>query len=123
MSVIQLRVPAEAKFSGLVRNQIVGVAAQTQLGIEAIDDLKLGVDEAFGIVIAHNPTSGDVLIECRISPDELSVTVTGPTGGHLPESDDYRWLILNTVATGSTATIAPEGNVTVMLHSRVVASA
>lgn len=123
MRTIELRVPAEAEFVGLVKNHIVGVAAQTQLGIDAIEDLKLGIDEAFSIVIAHNPSSGDVHIECTFTHDELNVVVSGPPGGTLPESDDYRWLILNTVTAGTEATVSAEGNATVTMHSRVVASA
>jgi len=123
VNVIQLRVPADPNFVGLVRSNIPALAAHTKLGLDAIYDLQLGLDEAFSIVIAHNPTSGDVNTEFTLSDDGLTVTITGPTGGQLPEENGFSWTILNSVASGVNISTSPEGSISVTLHSQVVASA
>lgn len=123
MSTVQLRVPADPEFVGLLRNNAMAIAAHTQLTLETIADLQLGIGEAFSLVIAHRPTTGDVVTDFVLVDGGLDVVVTGPAGGTLPLVDDWAMMILDTVSTDPKLTVNANGQVTVTLHSRVVTSA
>jgi hypothetical protein len=127
MTNIHLRVPAQAEFVGLVRSTTNSVVARTELGIDELADWSLAMDEAFAIVINHKPTSGDVLIDYSFVGGGIEIKVAGPVGSSesVLQSDACRWAWA--VVTGSVSEaksdISSDGSITLILKSRVVASA
>lgn len=123
MSIVHLRVPAEPAFVGVLRNLVTSLSAQTNLGVDVILELQEGINEAFIIVTAHKPESGDVFCEFDITGDALSVRVTGPANGELPDTNNFNWLILSATTRDPEVSRAEDGSITVTIHSPVVASA
>ncbi|NBV89814.1 MAG: hypothetical protein EBR84_00160, partial [Actinobacteria bacterium] len=80
MTKIQLRVPAEPEYVGLVRSTTTAVLARTELSYEETLEWPLAIDEAYAIVINHRPPTGEVLIDFELSNGQLLVTITGPAG-------------------------------------------
>lgn len=123
MATIHLRVPASADYVGLIRSTAGHVAARADLTIEQIDDLRLAVDEAFALLIANQPDTGEVSVSFLIQDAKLEIHLTGPTGGTDPDRTSFSWTVLqalvNEVVTGS----SDRGEITLKLTSKAVASA
>lgn len=127
MSTIHLRVPAQAEFVGLVRSTTNSVTARTELGVDELADWSLAMDEAFAMVINHNPTNGDVKVDYTLIDGGIEITVLGPPGSseNFINSDACKWAWA--IVTGSVlqakCELAIDGALTLTLMSRVVASA
>lgn len=127
VTVIQLRVPAQPEFVGLVRSTTTAVLARTQVSYDDALEWPLAIDEAFALVINHQPSSGDVLIEYQIEDGQVAINLTGPTGSSAADLEKevclWGWNILTAAVPNSVFWLTDEGAVSVTLDSRVVASA
>lgn len=127
MSNIHLRVPAQAEFVGLVKSTTNSVIARTELGFDELMDWALAIDEAFGIVINHNPNQGDVLIDFSILESGLEISITGPAGSSdaqlKTDACQWAWAIVTGSVQEADSVVSANGSVTLTLKSRVVASA
>lgn len=122
MTTIQLTVPADATFVGLVRSTAAHTAAHAHLDMDQIDDLRLAIDEAFALVIGTDGAEGDVSIAFTISSHGLDVSLTGPRGVAAPEQGTFAWTILNALVTDVVSQISDD-QVTISLSSKAGASA
>ena len=127
MTLIQLRVPAEPEYVGLVRSTTTAVLARTSLGYEETLEWPLAIDEAFALVINHRPATGEVLIDYELIDGQVLVTLTGPAGSSGADLEKevcrWGWNILSSSIPNSSRTVAANGQISVSLNSRVVASA
>ena len=129
MSTIELRVPAQADFVGLVRNTATAVIARTELSVDELADWTLCISEAFNLVINHHPVHGDVHVQFRVAEGGVRIAVTGPSGSSLETlnssdiSTQLAWTILNSVPESVETAISDDGAITLTLVSAVVASA
>jgi len=123
VATIHLRVPASADYVGLIRSTAGHVAAHADLTIEQIDDLRLAVDEAFAVLIAHQPDSGEVAVSFLIQPAVLEIHLTGPSGGPEPDRSSFSWTVLQALVHEVLTDSNAMGEVTLKLTAKVVASA
>jgi len=123
VNIIDLAVPAEPEYVGLIRSTAAHIAAHANLTIDAIDDLRLAVDEAFAVLIAHQPESGVVSIRFTIHPEKLDIELTGPAGSPSPDKSSFAWTVLSALVHEVSAQTSPAGLVTLLLTAKVVASA
>lgn len=123
MIKIDLAVPAEPDYVGLIRSAAAHIAAHADLTVDAIDDLRLAVDEAFAVLIAHKPSSGAVAIQFRIHSEQLDIELTGPAGSPPPDKSSFAWTVLNALVHEVAVETSPAGLVTLLLTAKVVASA
>ena len=123
MNTIDLAVPATPEYVGLVRSAAAHIAAHADLTIDAIDDLRLAVDEAFAVLIAHKPESGVVTIKFQIHSERLDIELTGPAGSPPPDKTSFAWTVLSALVHEVSADTSPAGLVTLLLTAKVVASA
>ncbi len=123
MHTIDLAVPANPEYVGLIRSAAAHIAAHADLTIDAIDDLRLAVDEAFAVLIAHKPESGAVSIRFTIHSEQLDIELTGPTGSPPPDKSSFAWTVLSALVHEVSAATSPAGLVTLLLTAKVVASA
>jgi len=122
VTTIQLTVPADALFVGLVRSTAAHTAAHAHLDMDQIDDLRLAVDEAFALVIGTNGVVGDVALAFTITDHGLEVSLTGPHGVEAPEQGTFAWTILSALVNDVESHVA-DGQVTITLTSKAGASA
>ena len=123
MNTIDLAVPATPEYVGLIRSAAAHIAAHVDLTIDAIDDLRLAVDEAFAVLIAHKPDSGVVTIKFQIHSERLDIELTGPPGSPPPDKTSFAWTVLSALVHEVSADTSPAGLVTLLLTAKVVASA
>ena len=123
MNTIDLAVPATPEYVGLIRSAAAHIAAHVDLTIDAIDDLRLAVDEAFAVLIAHKPESGVVTIKFQIHSERLDIELTGPAGSPPPDKTSFAWTVLSALVHEVSADTSPAGLVTLLLTAKVVASA
>ena len=123
MNTIDLAVPATPEYVGLIRSAAAHIAAHADLTIDAIDDLRLAVDEAFAVLIAHKPDSGVVTIKFQIHSERLDIELTGPAGSPPPDKTSFAWTVLSALVHEVSAGTSPAGLVTLLLTAKVVASA
>ena len=123
MNTIDLAVPATPEYVGLIRSAAAHIAAHADLTIDAIDDLRLAVDEAFAVLIAHKPESGVVTIKFQIHSERLDIELTGPAGSPPPDKTSFAWTVLSALVHEVSAVTSPAGLVTLLLTAKVVASA
>ena len=123
MNTIDLAVPANPEYVGLIRSAAAHIAAHANLTIDAIDDLRLAVDEAFAVLIAHKPESGAVTIRFTIHSEKLDVELTGPVGSPPQDKSSFAWTVLSALMHEVSAQTSPAGLVTLLLTAKVVASA
>ena len=123
MNTIDLAVPATPEYVGLIRSAAAHIAAHADLTIDAIDDLRLAVDEAFAVLIAHKPESGVVTIKFQIHSERLDIELTGPAGSPPPDKTSFAWTVLSALVHEVSTDTSPAGLVTLLLTAKVVASA
>ena len=123
MNTIDLAVPATPEYVGLIRSAAAHIAAHADLTIDAIDDLRLAVDEAFAVLSAHKPESGVVTIKFQIHSERLDIELTGPAGSPPPDKTSFAWTVLSALVHEVSADTSPAGLVTLLLTAKVVASA
>lgn len=99
---ITVTVPASTDFVHILRTVVAGVAARMNLTVDAIDDLRLLVDEAASVLLSRR--SGAEHLRVRIEPgaDLLRVvTSSAPAGGSsLPPrlQDTLAWQVLSALS-------------------------
>jgi serine/threonine-protein kinase RsbW len=123
VNTIDLAVPATPEYVGLIRSAAAHIAAHADLTIDAIDDLRLAVDEAFAVLIAHKPNSGAVSIKFKVYSERLEIELTGPAGSPPPDKTSFAWTVLSALVHEVSADTSPAGLVTLLLTAKVVASA
>ncbi len=123
MNTIDLAVPANPEYVGLIRSAAAHIAAHADLTLDAIDDLRLAVDEAFAVLIAHKPDTGAVTIKFTIHPEQLDIELTGPAGSPPPDKSSFAWTVLSALVNEVSTQTSPAGLVTLLLTAKVVASA
>lgn len=123
MALIELAVPASPDYVGLIRSAAAHIAAHADLTLEAIDDLRLAVDEAFAVLIAHQPETGRVTVSFHVHDDSLEIAMTGPAGSPVPDRDSFAWTVLTALVHEVKAQTSSDGLVTLHLTAKVVASA
>ena len=123
MNTIDLAVPAQPEYVGLIRSTAAHIAAHANLTVDAIDDLRLAVDEAFAVLIAHKPEVGSVNIRFHLHPERLEVELTGPAGSPDPDKSSFAWTVLSALVHEVSTQTSPAGLVTLLLTAKVVASA
>src|SRR5690242_3355268 len=76
---VDLRVPADPAYLAVVRTATAGLAARLNLTLDEIEDLRIAVDEACGLLLDHQPHPGaDLLAAFTLHPNALDVLVHGP---------------------------------------------
>jgi serine/threonine-protein kinase RsbW len=123
VNTIDLAVPANPEYVGLIRSAAAHIAAHANLTLDAIDDLRLAVDEAFAVLIAHKPESGAVAIKFTIHSEQLNIELTGPAGSPQPDKSSFAWTVLSALVHEVSTQTSPAGLVTLSLTAKVVASA
>ena len=123
MALIELAVPAHPDYVGLIRSAAAHIAAHADLTLDAIDDLRLAVDEAFAVLIAHQPETGRVAVTFHVHDDSLKIEMTGPAGSPDPDRNSFAWTVLTALVHEVATHTSSDGLVTLLLTAKVVASA
>ncbi|GAA4903606.1 serine/threonine-protein kinase RsbW [Stackebrandtia albiflava] len=117
--VLLLDIPAGTGFLPVLRTATAGLATRLGFGLDAIEDLRVAVDEAAGLMLAAAPGEQTVL-RCRFDVTEADLLITiGATGIRpLPDRQSFDWRVLDALA-GSVVTEVGDGVTTMRLTQRL----
>lgn len=73
--VIALTIPASIRFVRLARIGAASIARRRGLSVRAIDDLRLAIDETFGLILGDEDRAGSVDVTYEVDAHELVVLV------------------------------------------------
>jgi serine/threonine-protein kinase RsbW len=91
---VNLRVPADPAYLAVIRTATAGLAARLDLTLDEIEDLRIAVDEACGLLLDHQTHPGaELLATFTLHPNALDVLVQGPVTT-LPRRSSFAWSVL-----------------------------
>ena len=91
---VHLRVPADPAYLAVIRTATAGLAARLDLTLDEIEDLRIAVDEACGLLLDHQTHPGaELLAAFTVHPNALDVLVNGPVAT-LPRRSSFAWSVL-----------------------------
>lgn len=97
VELVELSVPLDTRYGSLLRVVAAAVGADAGFSIDEIDDVRLGLNEAFAL-LAEQAAGGRVRTTFRVDADRrLEVTMTPEAGGVKVEPDELALAILRSV--------------------------
>jgi serine/threonine-protein kinase RsbW len=95
--VVDVTVPADGGWLGILRTATAGLAARLGFAGDKIEDLRIAVDEACAMLLVITPPDGDLRCRFEISPDELAVVISAAMrpGTRLPDRSSFAWRVLS----------------------------
>lgn len=116
-TTVRLSVPAETGWVSLVRSTAVAVASRAGFDLEQLEDVRIAVGEAAGLLAAHAHPDTLIDVSLDLEPDALLVSLTGRCeGSSLPRQESFAWAVLAALVVDLWAEETPEG-VTISLRS------
>jgi serine/threonine-protein kinase RsbW len=120
---ITLRVPARPIYVAVLRTAIAGVAARCDFTVEEIEDLRIAIDEACGLLLADAVPGGDLSCHFAARPDSLVAAVsTRVRHPNLPDEASFGWLVLNALAGAVHASVDADVLTIMLSRPRLAAS-
>ncbi|CAN5888356.1 hypothetical protein BH23ACT12_BH23ACT12_05390 [soil metagenome] len=98
---IKVSLPARPEFLHILRSVVASAAASQDFTIDAIDDLRLVVDEACGQVLELSPDSTVLTLNVGFAEGSLELTVSGDGSaaeGRKGLRDSMAWTILSALS-------------------------
>ncbi len=123
--VVELVLPADPAYLGVVRTACAGLGARLDLTLDEIEDLRIAVDEACTLVLPAGRTVRDPSVRLRatfsVSDDALAVRVQGPNPD-LPVETSYAWAVLEALAGDVSSGVEAGGSWISLSHARARAA-
>ena len=114
--VIEVEVPADSAYVGVLRSLVAGVAARLDLDLDHVEDLRLAVSEAAALVLSVAAGNEPRMrVRATIRPGGLRISLTTPTAQESPPSATaFAWTVLDALTETVEADVS-EGRLTVSL--------
>ena|SRR5581483_1425814 len=95
--VVDVTVPADGGWLGILRTATAGLAARLGFSGEKIEDLRIAVDESCAMLLVITPPDGDLRCRFEIGTDELTVAISAAMreGARLPDRSSFAWRVLS----------------------------
>lgn len=120
---VEMRLPASSAYLAVVRTAAAGLAARLDFTLDEIEDLRIAVDEACGLLLPRR--SSDTVearhLECvfDIEPDALAIAVSSTDPQIEPPSrESFAWMVLTALAGEVDATRDAGGRVTIRMRKQ-----
>ncbi len=96
---VELRVPADSAFVAVLRSVTAGLAARCDLTLDEIEDLRIAVDEACGLLLPLAELGSTLTAGFTLSPGHLRITARVPVrAGAELNRDGFGWTVLDALA-------------------------
>lgn len=115
---VELRLPADSAYLGVLRTATAGLAARRDFTIDEIEDLRIAVDEACALLLDQARVGATLDCVFALGADDLTVSVsTESEDPRSPRVDSLAWMLLTALAGELTAAV--EGRtLTITMHKR-----
>jgi serine/threonine-protein kinase RsbW len=118
---VHLSIPADSAYIAVPRSVVGNLAARNDFTVDAIDDLRIAVDEACALLL---PQAADGVLELvfSIDPPQLSVRTSAVVpNGWKPDTTSFGWTVL-TALVESVAAETVDGRLTITVSASATAS-
>ncbi|WP_405061039.1 anti-sigma regulatory factor [Kribbella sp. NBC_01505] len=116
---VRLSIPADGAYIAVPRSVVGNLAARNDFTVDAIDDLRIAVDEACSLLL---PQATDGVLDCvfEIAPPQLTVRTSAVVpAGWTPDTTSFGWTVLTAlVETAAVETI--DGRLTITVTATAV---
>jgi serine/threonine-protein kinase RsbW len=114
---VTIQMPAEGAYLSVLRTATAGLAARLDFTLDEIEDLRIAVDEACGMLLGQAAPGADLECDFTLGPDRISIAVSAPSLQPRPPSrDTFAWTVLSALAGSADAWVGPGDKVTVLLR-------
>ncbi len=114
---VTIRMPAEGAYLSVLRTATAGLAARLDFTLDEIEDLRIAVDEACGMLLGQAAPGATLECDFTLGPDRISIAVSAPSLQPRPPSrDTLAWTVLSALAGNADAWVGPGDKVTVLLR-------
>ena len=114
---VTIRMPAEGAYLSVLRTATAGLAARLDFTLDEIEDLRIAVDEACGMLLAQAAPSAELECDFTLGEDRMNIAVsTSASQPRPPARDTFAWTVLSALAGSADAWVGPGDRVTVMLR-------
>lgn len=123
---VSVSVPPRAEFLALLRTVTGGVASRMQLPLDAIDDLRLAVDEAVALLLSKDRTA--TRVELRLEPDDVELRATVGTDSPVEPWPPHgfettlAWQVISGLTDGASITRSERGTPAITVVKRTIAT-
>lgn len=94
-SLVELTVPARTSYVTLIRSATSAICAQADFTVDALDDLRLAVDEAAALLIARAVEDSDIITQWQVSGPAVLIDMSCPTSSDAPvATNTFAWTVL-----------------------------
>jgi serine/threonine-protein kinase RsbW len=114
---VTIQMPAEGAYLSVLRTATAGLAARLDFTLDEIEDLRIAVDEACGMLLGQ--AAADASLECdfTLEGDSISIAVSARSQQPRPPArDTFAWTVLSALAGSADAWVGPGDKVTVLLR-------
>ena len=114
---VTIEMPAEGAYLSVLRTATAGLAARLDFTLDEIEDLRIAVDEACGMLLGQ--AAGGATLECdfTLGEDQISIAVSARSQQpRTPARDTFAWTVLSALAGSADAWVGPDDRVTVLLR-------
>lgn len=116
---VELVLPARSSYVSVLRTTTAALAARLDFTIDAIEDLRIGVDEACAILLAQANTGAQVHARFGLAPTLFEVTVSVPSqDARVPSRDSFAWTVLTALVDSVDTRASEDGHLIVQLTKR-----
>jgi serine/threonine-protein kinase RsbW len=114
---VSIRMPAEGAYLSVLRTATAGLAARLDFTLDEIEDLRIAVDEACGMLLAQAPSGASLECDFTLGDDHMSIAVSAASRHAKPPArDTFAWTVLSALAGSADAWTDSGGKVTVLLR-------
>jgi serine/threonine-protein kinase RsbW len=114
---VTIRMPAEGAYLSILRTATAGLAARLDFTLDEIEDLRIAVDEACGMLLGQAAPGADLECDFTLGEDRMAIAVsTTASQPRPPARDTFAWTVLSALAGSADAWVGPGDKVTVVLR-------
>jgi serine/threonine-protein kinase RsbW len=113
---VTIQMPAEGAYLSVLRTATAGLAARLDFTLDEIEDLRIAVDEACGMLLGQAAPGASLECDFTLGTDRISIAVSALSLQPRPPSrDTFAWTVLSALAGKADAWVGPGNKVTVLL--------
>ena len=114
---VTIRMPADGAYLSVLRTATAGLAARLDFTLDEIEDLRIAVDEACGMLLAQAASGADLECDFTLGEDRMSIAVsTVASEPRPPARDTFAWTVLTALAGEVDSSVDLEKVVTLSLR-------
>ena len=95
--IVTLTIPGTGAYLGILRTATAGIAARQRFTLDAIEDLRIAVDEACNLLLKEDPSEIACSFTCERGSIDVELSVPS-SGAEQHWTDTFAWQLLSSLA-------------------------